>query len=165
MYRYTTFEEEEKRKQIKGRVLSVLEFDKIRNSLVDCARTHYGQKLASELVPTTNFTVVKESLNDTEEAFTYINKYGPLPLNGFADLSGVISYARAGGVLSMRQLLDIACFLRAVDRLLGVISNEHSDMNETNLFNSGVRPAILITLSLGCLYELFLPTEIMASKS
>ncbi|MCQ2466487.1 MAG: endonuclease MutS2 [Clostridia bacterium] len=136
MYRYTTFEEEEKRKQIKGRVLSVLEFDKIRNSLVDCAKSPYGRKLAEELVPTTNFTLVKESLNDTEEAFTYINKYGPLPLNGFADLSGVISYARAGGVLSMRQLLDVACFLRAVDRLLGVISNEHSDMNDTNLFNS-----------------------------
>lgn len=136
MYRYTTFEEEEKRKQIKGRVLSVLEFDKIRNSLCECAKTPYGRKLAADLVPTTNYTVVKESLNDTEEAFTYINKYGPLPLNGFSDLSGVISYARAGGVLSMRQLLDVACFLRAVERLLGVISNEHADMNNTNLFNS-----------------------------
>lgn len=136
MYRYSTFEEEEKRKQIKGRVLSVLEFDKIRGFLIDCAKTPYGRSLAEELVPTTNFTVVKETLNDTEEAFTYINKYGPLPLNGFSDLTSVISYSRAGGVLSMRQLLDVACFLRAVDRLKAVISNEHSDMNETNLFNS-----------------------------
>lgn len=136
MYRYTTFEEEERRKQIRGRVLSVLEFDKIRESLVEYAGTTYGRKIAANLVPTTDHTRVREALDDTEEAFTYINKYGPLPLTGFGDISSVISYSRAGGVLSMRQLLDVASFLRSVKRLTLIISNEHSDMEGTNLFNS-----------------------------
>ena len=136
MYRYTTFEEEEKRKEIKGRVLSVLEFDKIREKLISCASTCYGKDMASKLNPTSGYSFVFNALNDTEEAFTYINKYGPLPLSGFCDLNSVISYAEAGGVLSLRQLLDVAIFLKSVDRLSKVISNEHSDMQDTNLFGA-----------------------------
>ena len=136
MYRYSTFEEEERRKQIRGRVLSVLEFDKIKSALLDCTRTSYGRALAEELYPTTDHTAVREGLDDTEEAFTYINKYGPLPLGGFCDIRPSVSFSRAGGVLSMRQLLDIASFLRSTERLLQVISNEHSDMEGTNLFGS-----------------------------
>ena len=136
MYKYTTFEEEAIRKQIKGRVLRVLEFDKIISRLVSFARTEYGRKLASELVPTTDYSVVKESLNDTGEAFTYINKYGPLPMGGFPTISDALSYSKAGGILSTRQLLDIAIFLRSTAGLKAVISNEHADMAETNLFAS-----------------------------
>ena len=136
MYRYSTFEEEERRKQIRGRVLSVLEFDKIKNMLLDCTRTSYGRAIAEDLYPTTDATVVKDGLDDTEEAFTYMNKYGPLPLSGFGDIKSCISFARAGGVLTMRQLLDVASFLRSVERLTLVISNEHSDMEGTNLFSS-----------------------------
>lgn len=136
MYRYSTFEEEERRKQIRGRVLSVLEFDKIKNMLLDCTRTSYGRAIAEELFPTTDATIVKDGLDDTEEAFIYMNKYGPLPLSGFGDIKSCISFARAGGVLTMRQLLDVASFLRSVERLTLVISNEHSDMEGTNLFSS-----------------------------
>ena len=136
MYRYSTFEEEERRKQIRGRVLSVLEFDKIKSMLLECTRTSYGKKIAEDLYPTTDATVVREGLEDTEEAFIYINKYGSLPLSGFGDIKPSISFARAGGVLTMRALLDIASFLRSVERLSMVISNEHSDMEGTNLFGS-----------------------------
>ncbi|MBO7453137.1 MAG: endonuclease MutS2 [Clostridiales bacterium] len=136
MYRYSTFEEEERRKQIRGRVLSVLEFDKVKEMLLDCTRTSYGKKVAEELFPTTDETKVKDGLEDTEEAFTYINKYGSLPLSGFGDIKPSISFTRAGGVLTMRQLLDVASFLRSVARLSAVISNEHSDMEGTNLFGS-----------------------------
>lgn len=136
MYRYTTFEEEENRKKIRGRVLSVLEFDKIRTRLFEHAHTCYGRELVNDLVPTTDYDVVKETLNDTAEAYSYINKYGPLPLSGFFDVKAVLLFAKAGGVLSMRQLLDVASFLRAVDRLLNCFSGEHNDMKETNLYIS-----------------------------
>ena len=115
MYRYSTFEEEERRKQIRGRVLSVLEFAKIKNMLLDCTRTTYGRAIAEDLFPTTDATIVKDGLDDTEEAFIYMNKYGPLPLSGFGDIKSCISFARAGGVLTMRQLLDVASFLRSVE--------------------------------------------------
>ncbi len=136
MYKYTTFEEEAERKKIRGRVLSVLEFDKVINELKEKARTPYGRDLAEALVPTVDPAVVRESLNDTEEAFTYINKYGPLPLGSLPDITGALSYTKAGGVLTMRSLLDIACFLRGVSGLKKIVSGEHADMYDTNLFAS-----------------------------
>lgn len=136
MYKYTTFEEETKRKQIRGRVLSVLEFDKIILKLTEYAKTCYGKEIATNLCPTTDYSFVKQSLVATEEAYTYINKYGKLPFSGFADIRNIISYAAAGGVLTMRNLLDIACFLRAVERLSSVITNENADMQGTSLFQS-----------------------------
>ena len=42
---YTTFEEETKRKQVRGRSLSILEYDKILDRLVNHARTIYGREL------------------------------------------------------------------------------------------------------------------------
>ena len=136
MYKYTTFEEEAERKKIRGRVLSVLEFDKVINELKEMARTPYGRGLAEALVPTTDPSVVAESLRDTEEAFTYINKYGPLPLSSLPDITNALSYTKAGGVLTMRSLLDIAVFLRGVEALKKIVSGEHADMYETNLFSS-----------------------------
>ena len=37
MYKYTTFEEEAERKKIRGRVLTVLEFDKIKEKVAEAA--------------------------------------------------------------------------------------------------------------------------------
>ncbi len=136
MYKYTTFEEEAERKKIKGRVLKVLEFDKVASKLEEYARTSYGRSLIVELFPTTDYAFVNEALNDTYEAFTYINKYGQLPLGSFPEISDALSYARAGGIMTMRQLLDIATFLRSVNGLKKVVSGEHADMYDTNLFTS-----------------------------
>ncbi|HAW16643.1 MAG TPA: endonuclease MutS2, partial [Clostridiales bacterium] len=135
MYRYLTFEEEAERKKIKGRVLRVLEFDKMIDLLEGFTRTSYGRDLAKDLVPTTDLPTVKESLEDTYEAFLYINKYGPIPLS-FPDIREHLSYVKAGGVLTMRALLDVASFLKGVSSIKRIVSGEHTDMYETNLFAS-----------------------------
>ena len=54
MYKYTTFEEEAERKKIRGRVLTVLEFDKIKEKLLELTRTSYGRSLTSSAFPTTD---------------------------------------------------------------------------------------------------------------
>ncbi|MBO4637482.1 MAG: endonuclease MutS2 [Clostridiales bacterium] len=134
MYKYTTFEQEAARKQIKGRVLSVLEYDKVIEKLLGCARTSYGRSLITELYPTTDPSVVRQSLQDTNEAFTYINKYGNLPIGTFPDLSQSLSYVKAGGTLTMRALLDISVFLRSIETLKKTVSGEHADMYGSGLF-------------------------------
>lgn len=134
MYQYSTFEDELLRKQIKGRVLRILEFDRIIEKLTAFARTEYGRRASSRLVPTTDYDTVKRTLEETNEVLEYINKYGQLPLGNFPELGGLISYAEAGGCLSMKQLLNVASFLRGAAELRGIISNEKSEMNETALF-------------------------------
>jgi len=134
MYQRSTFEEANARKKIKGRVLKTLEFDKIIGQLEDKAHTVYGRELCAELTPTSDYDEVKASLDETGEVFTYINKYGYLPLSGFPDMRPMLKYARAGGTLSMRQLLDCATFLRSAEHLKKVIPDGASDMDGTVLF-------------------------------
>ena len=135
MYQRTTFEEANARKRIKGRVLKTLEFDKIIGQLEEKAHTVYGREICADLCPTTDKDEVSSSLNETYEVFTYINKYGYLPLSGFPDLRPMIKYARAGGTLSMRQLLDTATFLRNAEHLKKVLPDAASDMDGTVLFS------------------------------
>lgn len=136
MYTYSTFEEESRKRKIKGRVLQILEFDRIIEKLSTYTSTAYGLPVAQELVPTTDEDEVKRTLDETDEAFIYINKYGPLPLSGFPDVRHQLSYADAGGVMSMKELLDIAVFLESTDRLKKVVSGEHADLYETSLFKN-----------------------------
>ncbi len=136
MYRYTTFEEEELRKQIKGRVLRILEFDKVIEMLTECARTAYGRRAAEALFPTTDKDRVGGMLGETDEVFCYINKYGQLPLGNFPAIDEHLDYAEAGGCLSMKQLLNIATFLRGAEELKGIVASEKSDMSETTLFRT-----------------------------
>ena len=64
MYQRTSFEEIRARKQIKGRVLSTLEFDKILGKLNDKAHTIYGHELCMELCPIADFDEVDGMLRD-----------------------------------------------------------------------------------------------------
>ncbi len=137
MYKYTTFEAEAERKKIKGRVLSVLEFDKVKDKLLELTRTSYGRSLASSVYPTTAPDVVRESLEDTFEAYTFTSKYGSLPIGSFPPVEESLKYIDAGGTLDMRQLLDIAIFLRSIIDLKKVVSDEkRQDLADTNLFMS-----------------------------
>ena len=49
MYEYLTTDEDLERRMIRGRVLSVLEFNKIRDKVTSKARTAYGKKICSEM--------------------------------------------------------------------------------------------------------------------
>lgn len=137
MYKYTTFEAEAEKRKIKGRVLSVLEFDKVKEKLLDLTRTSYGRSLASSVFPTTDPDVVRESLEDTNEAFTYISKFGNLPIGSFPKIDDSLKYIDAGGTLDMRALLDIAVFLKSTVELKKIVSEDkRQDLADTNLFMS-----------------------------
>ena len=114
---YTTFEEEAKRKLVRGRSLSILEYDKILDRLVNHARTIYGRELCYGLVPTSDLPLVKEWQKETEDALEFLVKEGSLPLGGVNDIRDAVRFSDTGTTLSMKQLLFIAQFLRAVERL------------------------------------------------
>ena len=134
MYQRTSFEEIRARKQIKGRVLSTLEFDKIIAKLDDKAHTIYGHELCMELCPIADIDEAEQMLSETEEVYSYINRHGLLPLGGFPDLRPALKYAHAGGTMTMRQLLDAASFLRSAEQLKKVMKDIESDMSDSILY-------------------------------
>lgn len=134
---YTTFEEEEKKTFLDGRSLHTLEFDKIRGQLSSHARSVYGRELCTELLPCSDLPKVEKQQKETDDTVAYILKEGQLPLSGLWDIREPLSLAKAGGTLSMKSLLGVACFLRAVDRMKAILPGR--DCPEDNELFSRVR--------------------------
>ena len=114
---YTTFEEEAKRKLVRGRSLSILEYDKILDRLVNHARTIYGRELCYGLIPTSDKKLVEVWQQETQDALEFRVKEGALPLGGVNDIRDCVKFSETGATLTMKHLLYIAQFLRTVERL------------------------------------------------
>lgn len=117
---YTTFEEEAARKLVRGRSLSILEYDKILDRLVNHARTVYGRERCYALLPTSDLDLVESWQQETQDTLTFIVKETTLPLGGVNDIRDAVKFSDTGATLTMKYLLNIAQFLRTVDRLAHV---------------------------------------------
>ena len=117
---YTTFEEEAQRKLVRGRSLSILEYDKILDRLVNHARTVYGRELCYGLLPTSDLKLVEVWQKETEDALAFLVKEGALPLGGVNDIRDAVKFSDTGATLTMKHLLHVASFLRTVERLHAV---------------------------------------------
>lgn len=135
---YTTFEEEDRKKLLEGRSLTTLEFDKIRTMLSSHARSIYGRELCEELLPCSDLHTVETWQMETDNTVTYIMREGQLPLSGLSDIRESLSLVGAQGTLSMKSLLGVACFLRAVDRIYAVYP-KNKNVNEGNGLFSRIR--------------------------
>jgi len=131
---YTTFEEESKKQFLSGRSLVTLELDKVLRQLVSHAKSVYGRELCEQILPCTNIVMVEQLQQETDDAVIYLQREGQLPLSGFSEIRDSIALLRANGTLSMKSLLEIAGFLRAVDRLKKVLPNEKNDSASSSLF-------------------------------
>ena len=114
---YTTFEEEAARKLVRGKSLSILEYDKILDRLVNHARTIYGRELCYGLLPTSDVSLVEVWQQETQDALTFLVKEGALPLGGVNDIRDAVKFSDTGATLTMKHLLNVAQFLRTVERL------------------------------------------------
>ncbi|MBO4927159.1 MAG: endonuclease MutS2 [Clostridiales bacterium] len=141
---YTTFEEEAKRKLVRGRSLSILEYDKIIDRLVTHARTIYGRELCYGLLPTSDLELVEEWQKETGDALEYLVKEGALPLGGVNDIREAVKFSGTGATLSMKHLLHIAQFLRAVERLSKVSVEWLRDDPQDNMLFRDIRQLLPI---------------------
>lgn len=85
----------------------VLEYDKIKDMLKEEAASQMTRAVISELAPSYDAYKIRQWQGETTEAVTVILKKGALPLGGFYDIAGWANLADKGGVLSMKQLLEV----------------------------------------------------------
>ncbi len=71
------------------------------------------QKVIDELLPSVDEYEIREKMAETTEAVSVIMHKGALPLGGFYDISGWVNLAQKGGVLTMKQLLEVLYNLQA----------------------------------------------------
>ena len=91
-----------------------LELDKILYSLSEHTSCEDAREMALSLTPATSLYDAKALLNQTNAAYVLLAKFGGPSFGSIRNVNSALSRADAGGVLTMRELLDIGEVLRVV---------------------------------------------------
>ena len=94
-----------------------LELDKILNRLALFTSCEDAKVLAEGLEPEHNLALAKVLLQQTDDAYMLMAKFGAPSFGGLKNVNNSLSRANAGSVLNMRELLDIAEVLRVIRSL------------------------------------------------
>ena len=121
---------------MKDKTLIVLEYNKIIKMMEQQAGSEMTRKVISELKPVYDVREIKEKQTETTEAVKLITVKGPLPVGGFYDIEGIVSFARKGGTLTMAQLLKILYNMNAAERTVTFMKSD--DLPELPLIISMV---------------------------
>lgn len=100
------------------KTVKLLEFDKIRAMLCDCARTEGARAAALELAPEDDLVRVLNMQRRTTDAKRIAAEKGHPPFGGVKDITGHCDRADKGAMLTGRELLDVADILRTSRVLL-----------------------------------------------
>ena len=90
-----------------SKILTLLEFNKILDLLRDQAGSGLAKERIAQLEPMTNMRMAKDALTETTEAVSVIVHKGSIPVGEIGDINSIVSMARRGRCLSMRELLQV----------------------------------------------------------
>ena len=102
---------------MKNRHHRALELDKVLSMLANYASAADSKEMALNLEPETNITIAKGELKKTEDAYILLAKFGGPSFGSIKNVNNSLARANAGGVLTMRELLDIGENLRVIRSL------------------------------------------------
>lgn len=94
-----------------------LELDKVLSKLKAFVSSSDAKELIDSLEPETNINLAEALLNQTNDAHMLMARFGAPSFGGAKNVNNSLSRADAGGVLSMRELLDVAETLRTIRHL------------------------------------------------
>ena len=84
-----------------GKVLRVLEYNKIIDRLTEHASSEQGKKLTAALVPLTDLDMISTAQTETSDALGHLFRKGSTSFGGNKDLGMCIKSLEVGSVLSI----------------------------------------------------------------
>ncbi len=99
-------------KKVTPRVLNRLEFNKMKERLMKQAACSLGQQKIEELSPSTDLKTVERLQEETDEGATVLRLKGHIPFGGISDIRQHLKRSEIGGMLSSKELSDIADTIR-----------------------------------------------------
>ena len=99
------------------RYVKTLELDNILELLSCEATLSDASEMAKGLVPQTDIESVKNDLKKTEDAYIFMSRYSAPSFGSATNVASPLLRGQSGGVLSMRELLDVAETLRVIRSL------------------------------------------------
>ncbi|QEK12483.1 endonuclease MutS2 [Crassaminicella thermophila] len=109
------------------RTLRVLEFQKIKDKLIEQVETSLGKEIAEKIEPSIEYEKIVSWQQETHEATSMIIQRGNIPLGGIHDLSYHLKRAEIGTFLYPGQLLEVSDTLRAARRLKNFIKEKKEE--------------------------------------
>lgn len=100
-----------------NRHYKALELDKVLSRLAKFTCCEDSREKAFSLMPESNLDLAQSLMNQTVDAHMLMARFGGPSFGGLQNVNNSLSRASAGGVLTMRELLDIAEVLRAIRAL------------------------------------------------
>jgi DNA mismatch repair protein MutS2 len=101
--------------------LRVLEYEQVRELLVEQISTDLGRELVSELAPLDEEEEIRRRLQETTEARRIMDIAGALPLGGIHDVRAAVQAASRDGMIEAAALLDLADTISSGRRLRGFL--------------------------------------------
>lgn len=95
------------------RAMKTLEFDKVRNQLIEHTHSTLGREKAQTLMPSADFEEVSRLQEETDEAAKVLRIKGNVPLGGIHDIRPHTKRAQIGGMLSPIELVQVASTVHA----------------------------------------------------
>lgn len=109
------------------RVFKTLEFDKIKDQLIEHASSSLGRNKVEELVPSTDYNEVVSWQEETDEAAKVYRMRGSIPLDGIYDIRAHVKRSSIGGMLSPAELNQIASTVHASRQMKRFIEEFHEE--------------------------------------
>ncbi len=94
--------------------LKALEYDKVLGMAMKRACNDDARDIISSIRPETSVNMAQNHIDMTENAYILLAKYGGPSFGGLKNVNNSLARASAGGVLSMKELLDIGSTVRTV---------------------------------------------------
>jgi DNA mismatch repair protein MutS2 len=127
------------------KALKTLEYNKIKDKLLELAGTSFGRDLCQQLLPTSDIDKIRELQKQTTDALSRILRKGSLSFSGIHDIRPSLMRLKVGSSLSAIELLHISSDLDAVLRIKafgGYTGKEGEEQTEDSLteFFAGLEP-------------------------
>lgn len=127
------------------KVLSALEFHKVKEQVIGHAASSLGKEMLLELKPSASIDEIKKQLDEVDEASDIIRLRGQAPFGGLVDIRGALRRAEIGSVLSPSEFTEISGLLYAVKQMKRFITQMAEDGVDIPLIHQHAEQ--LITLS------------------
>lgn len=123
-----------------NRHLKALEYDKILELVAVRGCNDDARQQIMDIRPETSLVSANRLLKMTEDAYIMLAKHGGPSFGGLKNVSNSLSRAAAGGVLSMKELLDIASTVRAVRSLCEWRANSGQEERSIDIYFGSLMP-------------------------
>ncbi|EWG10469.1 endonuclease MutS2 [Cytobacillus firmus] len=113
------------------RVLKILEFNKVKEQLLEHVSSSLGRKKALNILPSTDYEEVIRRQEETDEAVKVLRIKGNVPLGGIFDIRPHVKRAVIGGMLSPQELNQISSTIHAsrqMKRFIEEFAEEESSL-------------------------------------